>query len=325
MGNKRISLLMQRLRIRDDEAQQVSVGGKLIREMITLFAHRMNREAQFQPNPIDFPWSVPDHFEQEVISLEFSSLEMLTPKEDADALRVVYQLHGGAYITPLTNNYRVNALRLSKLGQGCCVATLNYRTAPAHLFPSALLDAYEGYMTLLGRGYSADNIVIAGDSAGGNLALALTMMLRDEGQTVPSGLVLISPWTDLAAQGDSYRYNLYEDPMFGIDEGQDASIAGVPTLYAGEHALTDPMLSPAYGTYEGFPPMLIQVGSCEMLLSDSECVAKKATDAGAEVMLHVYEGMFHVFPICCGELIPESRAAWDEIRSFLDRCFSHPR
>lgn len=318
MENKRISSFVEaaRLRLAPGE-ERTSVPGVLVREMIAMVGHHMGRGAErFKPLP-ELEWRAPLGYVRTVEQVGEAKLEWIGPEKGVRTDKVIYQLHGGAYIAGLTNQYRTNAVRLSQLAAHVQVATLDYRTAPEHLFPAQLEDALCGYKEILQSGYAPEDIFLVGDSAGGNLALALTLKLRELGFAMPAGMLLLSPWTDLASRGESYTSNLYKDPMFGIDQGQDPALAGVTTLCAGDTPLDDPFLSPAYASLEGFPPMLIQVGSHEMLLSDSETVAAHAQEAGVQVKLTVYEGMFHVFSICCGELIPEGRLAWEEAQRFF--------
>ena len=168
------------------------------------------------------------------------------------------------------------------------------------------------YKWLLDNGWFGSQIILAGDSAGGGLAMCLTMYLRDHKMPMPAGIVAMSPWTDLTASGESYETNYEKDPLFG--NTKDSLI--YVNDYPGENDRMDPYISPLFGSFKGFPPMLIQAGSIEMLLSDSVDAAAKARSQGVKVRLSVYEGMFHVFQM--GYLnIPESKRAWCEIKKFL--------
>lgn len=169
------------------------------------------------------------------------------------------------------------------------------------------------YEWLLKNGYREDQIIVAGDSAGGGLALALCLCLKENGRALPCGIVAMSPWTDMTASGPSYEENFENDPLFGGTE--DSMIYN--REYAAGEDLTNPYLSPLFGEYEGFPPMLIQVGSYEMLLSDSVLLAQKAKEVGVKVRLSIYEGMFHVFQMAPLTL-PECKRAWVEIGHFID-------
>ena len=143
--------------------------------------------------------------------------------------------------------------------------------------------------------------------------MALCMYLRDHNMPVPGGIIAMSPWTDLTASGESYETNYEKDPLFG--NTKESLI--YQNDYSGEHDRMDPYISPLFGDFRGFPPMLIQVGSIEMLLSDSVSVAAKAREQGVKVRLSVYEGMFHVFQMAYLN-IPESKKAWAEAGKFID-------
>ena len=166
-------------------------------------------------------------------------------------------------------------------------------------------------------GYAADHIVVAGDSAGGNLALSLGLRLRDAGGPMPCGFVCMSPWADLTNSGASHVYNATKDPSFGIaEEDFHGQAVGVDSTYADGLNAANPDISPAFGEYNGFPPMLLQAGSLEVLLSDSETVYENAKAYGVDCTLTVYQGMFHVFQGTLDRL-EASRLAWAEVGRFL--------
>ena len=239
------------------------------------------------------------------------------PEDTAERLltenrEVVLQLHGGGYIGKIKNAYRDFAVLYAKMPGERAVLSVDYRVAPENPYPAALEDAYAAYQWLLEMGCRGSQIILAGDSAGGGLALALCLYLKDKGEPLPKKLVLMSPWTDLAATGDSYETNFEKDPLFG--NTTDSMIYS--NAYYGENDPKTPYISPLYGDYEGLPPMLFQVGGAEMLLSDSARAAKKAKAAGCEVQLTIYDEMFHVFQLGMKKM-KESREAWKEIEGFL--------
>jgi acetyl esterase/lipase len=199
------------------------------------------------------------------------------------------------------------------VGHGLSVLTPDYRVAPENPFPAALEDAVASYQWLMDRGWFADQIIVAGDSAGGGLAMALVMYLKDHRMPLPCGIIAMSPWTDVTASGESYTTNYEKDPLFGNTKESLIYL----NEYAGEHAPMDPYISPKFGDFRHFPPMLIQVGADEMLLSDSVDVAAKAREQGVKVRLSVYEGMFHVFQMAYLN-IPESKRAWAEAGKFIE-------
>jgi acetyl esterase/lipase len=261
-------------------------------------------------------WKCPDCFTNTMIELPNCNAELLefeTPNREM----VILQLHGGGYIGGMRHVYRSFAGLYNEVGKRCSVLTVDYRVAPEHVFPAALIDALDGYEWLLKNGYREEQIILAGDSAGGGLVLALCHCLKENGRKLPRGIIAMSPWTDMTASGASYSENYDRDPLFG---GSEDSMIYNREYSAGED-LTNPYLSPLFGDFTGFPPMLIQVGSYEMLLSDSTSVAQKAKDAGVRVRLSIYEGMFHVFQMAPLAL-PECKRAWLEIGRFIDEIYA---
>jgi acetyl esterase/lipase len=240
-------------------------------------------------------------------------MKFLESRENPGTDRVILQLHGGGYTGAVRNAYYVFAGLYNEVSRGCSVLTPDYRVAPEDPFPAALMDAVASYRWLLDQGWFGEQIIVAGDSAGGGLAMALTMYLKDHRMPMPGGLIAMSPWTDVTASGESYETNYDKDPLFG--NTRDSLI--YVNDYPGDHDPMDPYISPLFGDFRGFPPMLIQVGSIEMLLSDSVNVAAKARQQGVKVRLSVYEGMFHVFQMAYLN-IPESKRAWAEAGKFID-------
>jgi len=265
-------------------------------------------------------WKAPTGYTNNKYDLSKSKLEILQYNGGSHK-SIIYQLHGGGYVIGFSDMYRNFAVRYSKISGGADVASLDYRVAPKNTYPAALDDAMEGWNFLLARGYKPENIIVAGDSAGGNLTLALTEKLRDEGKALPLALVCMSPWADLAGKGASHTFNIYNDPMFGIKKGTAISKSFKSPAYAGNTNLQNKYLSPMYGSFAGFPPMLLQVGTYEVLESDSVTVYNKAKAAGVDVKLTKYYGMFHVFQMA-GNLLPESRAAWTEVSRFIKAQFN---
>lgn len=301
----------------ENENLKSSVRAAIVRDMIArMTADRLLgpklQKGEIRKNLVEPQWKCPACFNLTQITLPQCRAELLSMAENPNPERMILQLHGGGYIGAMRNKYRTFAGLYNEIGRGVNVFTPDYRVAPEHPYPAALEDALAAYDWLLATGCPPSKIVAAGDSAGGGLALALCLYLKDHGRELPEGLILMSPWTDLTAGGESYETNFALDPLFG--NTRDSMIYNQD--YAGEEDLTNPYISPLFGSYEGFPPMLIQVGSYEMLLSDSTSLAKKAKEAGVKVRLSIYEEMFHVFQM--GELVlPESRQAWEEAGKFL--------
>lgn len=295
-----------------------SIRGKVVRDLIKRFSNDLligkkvkSGELRKKIVELEPEWKCPEHLTNRVIEMENFTMEFLEPAlEESD--HVILQLHGGGYIAAMKNAYRSFAALYSALGKGSSVLTIDYRVAPEHPYPAALEDAVEAYHWLLEQGFDPSRIIVAGDSAGGGLALALCLWLKNHGEPLPSGIVAMSPWTDLTISGESVETNYEKDPLFG--KTRDSLLYNKD--YLGENDPTNEYISPLFGDYEGFPPMLIQVGSYEMLLSDSTRVAEKAKEAGVKVRISVYEGMFHVFQMAM-LLMPESKNAWLEIKRFL--------
>jgi len=225
--------------------------------------------------------------------------------------RVLLYLHGGAFIaeTPMFHGALV-----ARICRECRARGLmpSYRLAPEHRYPAALDDCVAAYRWLLGQGHDASRIVVAGDSAGGNLTLALLLRLRDEGLPLPAGAVALSPVADLTFSGESIRRNDGVDDMFRADM-MDAM---VPVYLAQRDLRTHPHVSPLFGDFAGMPPLLLVVGSTELLLDDSVRVAQRCP--GAQLL--VWDGMPHVFPGF--DFLPEAREATKRIGRFVRECLA---
>jgi epsilon-lactone hydrolase len=165
---------------------------------------------------------------------------------------------------------------------------------------------------LLDQGYKPQNIVIAGDSAGGNLTLVTLLALRDQGLPLPAAGVLISPWADLTCSGDTLATNADDEPMIPIN-----ALRFVSASYSRGEDPAAPMLSPIYADLSGLPPLMIQVSAIEVLLSDAERVAQRALDCGVSCRYQVWEGMIHVFQALAG-WVPEASLAVQELGAFVD-------
>lgn len=257
-------------------------------------------------------WKYPGEYIFEQIKTEHFSMEYLRP-DSTKGSRVILQLHGGGYIGSMKNIYRRFALMYSKVGLEADVLTPDYRVAPEYPYPAALDDAVHAYRWLLEeKKYLPHQIVIAGDSSGGGLALALCLYAKNHEIPLPAGIVTMSAWTDLSLSSESYERNYTIDPLFG--NSKDNML--YKCSYIGKENPENPYLSPLFGDYRGFPPMMMQVGTDEVLLDDTLNTAKKARENGVDVKCSVYDGMFHVFQMGI-DLIAESRMAWTEVAEFM--------
>jgi len=222
----------------------------------------------------------------------------------------ILYLHGGGYYFCSPRSHRSLVFGLATRASASAFS-LDYRLAPEHRFPAALEDAIAAYRHLSATGTPPESIVIAGDSAGGGLALATLVALRDAGDPPPAGGLLFSPWTDLAASGATIRTNDGADPMFS-----GSAIGRAAQVYLGNTAANHPYASPVYADLQGLPPLFIQAGSTEVLLDDSRRVAENARAAGVAVELQVWPNMPHVWQIFA-PFIPEARRALDGAAGFV--------
>ncbi len=238
--------------------------------------------------------------------------EWISPASAPKDKAILY-FHGGGFRIGSVASHRDLIAQIA-VASGCRVLAINYRLAPEHRFPAARDDTLAAYDWMLGQGLEPANIVFAGDSAGGNLALAAMLALRERQLPLPAAAVLMSPWTDLAATGASYVSRAEADPI----HQRPMILALAKNYLGGESDPCDPLVSPLYADLAGLPPLLIQVGDRETVLDDSVMLADKARAAGVAVDLQVWDGMIHVFQMFGAELAEAHRAIAD-IALFLDR------
>ncbi len=243
--------------------------------------------------------------------------ERLAPDAVRGAGTVLY-LHGGGYCTGSLDSHRGLAGRIA-VAAGCPVVTLDYRLAPEHPFPAALTDALAAYRELVALGARPEHLAVAGDSAGGGLTVATLVALRDEGSALPAAAVCLSPWADLTQTAASYDSLGLRDPMItrvGLDLMAEAYLAGAPAA--------SPLASPLYADVGGLPPVLIEVGECEVLVDDATGLAGRLREAGGSVTLTVWPELIHVFQAFPGSLLPEADQSIDAVGSFLSLHLSGP-
>lgn len=225
---------------------------------------------------------------------------------------VILYLHGGGYVLGSIHSHRELIARLARAANSRALA-LEYRLAPEYPFPAAVEDSHAAYTWLLDQGVAPNQIILAGDSAGGGLALATLVAARGAGQPLPAGVACFSPWVDLTGSGASIERNARVDPIL-----EPAAVIHYAGLYAGEHDLRAPLISPLFADLQGFPPMLIQVGTDEILLDDAARLAERARAAGVTVTLETYRGLFHVFQMI--PQLPETKKAVRMFAAFAANC-----
>jgi acetyl esterase/lipase len=224
--------------------------------------------------------------------------------------RVILYLHGGGYYFHSPQTYRSLTFALARYSMSRLFA-LDYRLAPENVFPAALDDAVACYRGLMMDGVPSRKVVIAGDSAGGGLALATLVSLRDHGDPPPAGAVLFSPWTDLAATGATLETNNGADPMFF-----GPAIGKAAQRYLGTMPGNHPLASPLYATLAGLPPLFVQASTIEVLLDDSRRLVDKARHEGVDVIFKAWPDLPHVWHLF-NPLLPEARAALREAGAFI--------
>lgn len=229
---------------------------------------------------------------------------------DADPDRALVYLHGGSYNAGGVGSHRALCTQLSR-ATGLRVLSVDYRLAPEHPHPAAVEDACAALRFVRKSGLAPSQVALAGDSAGGGLALAALVALRDAGDPLPAAVALLSPWTDLTLSGASFLGKAGVDPMIVPDV-----LAVARDRYVANADAAAPTISPLFADLAGLPPMLVQVGTDECLLDDSTRLAERASDAGNDVVLEVWDDMIHVWQAFFA-MLPEGRAAIDAIAAFL--------
>lgn len=223
-----------------------------------------------------------------------------TPTAEPTDRHILY-LHGGGYALGSPRSHIAMCARLAKR-TAATISVIDYRLAPEHTYPAAIEDCVAAYRAIVADVDPA-LVTIAGDSAGGGATLATLCSLRDAGDPLPGCAYMMSPWTDLTASGESLITKAEVDPMIDPD-----GIANMARQYAGDTPLDDPGVSPLFADLADLPPMLIQTGVDEVLLSDSTRLAERARAAGVDVVLDLADGMWHVYP-ALAPLVPEATEA----------------
>ena len=257
------------------------------------------------------PWNV---FLEEV-DVEGMAAEWIRPA-GAPAGRVLLYLHGGGYVLGSLNTHRA---LVGSLARRCGVQALaiNYRKAPEYPFPAALEDALTAYFWLLNQGYAPADIIVAGDSAGGGLALALLLTLRDADEPLPAAAVGLSPWTDLQLPAGALRSVCQQESLLL----EALEIRNWGPLYAADTPLAHPLLSPVRAELHGLPPLLIQVSNAEVLGDDVRRFATKARVAGTPVTLQVFDGLVHWWHLFW-RFVPEAATALDQVAEFTRQVWA---
>jgi len=240
------------------------------------------------------------------VPCEWSRVSGTTPT------RTIFYLHGGGYCIGSVAGYRSPMSHLAATAEAA-VLSVDYRLAPEHPYPSALDDAVAAYKGLLDGGTDPATIVIGGDSAGGGLTVVTLLTLRDAGIPLPAAAVCISPWTDLGMSGTSMTQKAEADPLLTF---ADLAMFAGHYLSGTEATATTPMVTPIAGDLTGLPPLLVFVGTAEILLSDATRLAEAAGQANVRTTLEIADGMMHIWPLFA-PLFPEASDALKQIGTFV--------
>lgn len=265
-------------------------------------------EAREMYDKAQYVFALPEGVEVETDEIGGVPAEVVTPAEHGAGTFLYF--HGGGYAigSPASHRHLVGALAAASRTRAFA---LDYRRAPEYPFPAAVDDALAGYRGLLDAGIAPGSIVLGGDSAGGGLTVATLIAIRDRGLALPAAAVCISPWTDLTNKAESHRTLAERDPLVfqeDIDRWGAAYLAGTDPR--------TPLASPLHADLSGLPPLLIQVGSEEVLLDDSRELAERCEAAGVEATLEVWDEMIHVWH-WFGEYLDEAESAVRRVGAFV--------
>jgi acetyl esterase/lipase len=253
----------------------------------------------------------PDDVRYEPVDAGGAPAEWVTAPESRPE-RVLVHLHGGAYVMGSPESHRPLATRLARAARAR-VLLVDYRLAPEHPHPAAVEDAVASFHHVLAGGLAAQQTAICGDSAGGGLAAAALVALRDAGGPLPVAAALLSPWLDLTLSGKTVKTRADADPLCS-----EALLRPAAEAYAKGTDLRAPTVSPVFADLAGLPPLLVQVGDAEILLDDSRRFAERARAAGVDVELEVADEMIHVWH-AFADILPEACEAIDRVAAFLER------
>ena len=266
----------------------------------------------FHPSGEKKAFEVPQGWKLERFTLGATAVERMRYKTRRTN-RVILQLHGGGYVLGLSDAHRLLGMRQARLVGAGEVYYADYRLAPQNTYPAALNDAVATYEELLRRGIKAKDIILIGDSAGGNLAVELALYLKERGLPQPGAMILASPWASMEhTAGTSRTFNEAKDQVLG--KGTPLFEPVKKAEYIGNLSRKDPRVSPIYADLSGLAPTLIQLGGNELFLSEGEELARKFAADGTEVSLSVYLGMPHDFAL----LLPQMRESVNSLREIAD-------
>ena len=289
--SKELDTVLEMIRVRSAEVRKTTDDDRLSYERIMSVL------------PMD------DDIETERVGVNGIPAEWISAPESQED-RVILYLHGGGYLFGSARTHRVMLAHMARAAKARVLA-LDYRLAPEIPFPAPVEDSVSAYRWLLAQGISAQKMVIGGDSAGGGLAVAAMVALRSVGEPLPAAGVCISAWTDMESTGQSHITNAESDPSVSKER-----LLKIAKVYLGGKEPTAPLASPIHADLTGLPPLLLQVGSIEVLLDDSTLLKSRAKAAGVSVEMEVWEDMPHVWHHYA-PILPEARKAIGRIGEFV--------
>lgn len=287
------------------------IGVGLVRFAFKFKAARERYNYKFKfafTNTLSKKYSYGKKIYYEIIEIDGVKTEVISYKGEPSKYALV-QLHGGAYVSGYNDTYRKVAKKYLQSNINLKVFSLRYSLAPKYPYPKALEESVQLYQYILNQGFNPNEVIFAGDSAGGGLALALGLKLKEMKIPLPKAMITMSPWTDLADEGESHIKNKDLDPFFG-----KGTIPLDKYAYAKDNDLKNPFISPKYGDYSDFSELLMFVGSHEMIESDTIDLKSKIENG----IIHEFEGMFHVFPLGFNKMA-SSKEAWKLIYEFINK------
>ena len=253
--------------------------------------------------------TLPETIESFVVEIAGLKIERISSKSSTRTRALLY-FHGGGYVLGASPGHRDLAAALAEMAD-LAVYLVDYRLAPEHPFPAAVDDALQAYQWLLEQGFESSQIILGGDSAGGGLAVSTLLNLKNLGLAAPAAAMLLSPWLDLSLSGASVETNEHADVVLS----KSVLVAWADHYLQGRDALS-PLASPIYGDLVGLPPVLVHVGSTEILRSDSEDLVDRIIEHDGSAVLKVWDDLPHVFQVLSGRL-PEAKAS---LKLLADYC-----
>ena len=257
---------------------------------------------------------LPHHPHVKIRSLRLAGIRAEEIKANPIASQIILHIHGGAFFLGSLTSHRALMTNIAACTQ-MQVVHLDYPLAPDHAYPEAIDALIDVYQALLVQGIQPKDVIISGDSCGANLALALCLKLKQQPKSMPSGLILMSPFLDLSLSGKSIRDNQKHDALLSVEALQ----AGIQHYLSDGIQADDPRVSPLFDDLNGLPPTLVQVGSKEILLDDAKRFKEKAEQAGVKVQFKLYTGMWHNFQMF-NAWFPEAKQALLDVADFAHSC-----